>query len=247
MAKYTGAIFHGAYYGQAPRLVLSSEPMSAYAMDYDLVWVLWNPPAGDFTKIRLVRNNDNYPETAEDGLILWEQSSTTNISGKVERDRFYDGLDNFRDSDLNNDYYPPTGQFVYYTMWIFTSASLWKQAGFASTVVPKNFGTQDRLFEMLPKVYTTDDQTPTGIPNTESFVYKFLKPFSFSYDEVLTYASLLKPSYGKRTTPPQLLGVNQLNLGLNPEIGLPNKNQKKLVRESVYLYKNKGTYFGVSG
>jgi len=247
VAKYTGAIFHGAYYGQAPRLVLSSEPMSAYAMDYNQVWILWNPPAGDFTKIRLVRNNDNYPETAEDGIVLWEQASTTNLSGTVERDRFYDGIDNFLDSNTDNDYYPPTGQFVYYTMWIFTSANLWKQAGFATTVVPKDFGTQTRLFEMLPKVYTTDDQTPTGIPNTESFVYKFLKPFSFSYDEVLTYASLLKPSYGKRTTPPQLLGINQLNLGLYPERGLPNKNQKKLIRESVYLYKNKGTYLGISG
>jgi hypothetical protein len=221
--------------------------MAAYAMDYDVVWVLWNLPAGNFTKIRLIRNNDNYSETPEDGITLWEQASTTNISGAIERDRFFDGIDNFRDEYLENDYYPPTGQFVYYTMWIFTSGNLWKQAGFASTVVPKNFGTQDRLFEMLPKVYTTDDQTPTGIPNTESFVYKFLKPFSFSYDEILTYASLLKPSYGKRTTPPQLLGVNQVNLGLNPEVGLPNKNQKKLIRESVFLYKNKGTYLGVSG
>jgi hypothetical protein len=247
VAKYTGAIYQGAYYGQAPRLVLSAEPMAAYAMDYDLVWILWNLPAGNFTKIRLVRNNDNYPETPEDGITLWEQSSTTNISGAIERDRFFDGVDNFRDASLENDYYPPTGQFVYYTMWIFTSGSLWKQAGFASTVVPKNFGTQDRLFEMLPKVYTTDDQTPTGIPNTESFVYKFLKPFSFSYDEILTYASLLKPSYGKRTTPPQLLGINQVNLGLTPESGLPNKSQKKLIRESVFLYKNKGTYLGVSG
>ena len=221
--------------------------MAAYAMDYDVVWVLWNLPAGNFTKIRLIRNNDNYSETPEDGITLWEQASTTNISGAIERDRFFDGIDNFRDEYLENDYYPPTGQFVYYTMWIFTSGNLWKQAGFASTVVPKDFGTQDRLFEMLPKVYTTDDQTPTGIPNTESFVYKFLKPFSFSYDEILTYASLLKPSYGKRTTPPQLLGVNQVNLGLNPEVGLPNKNQKKLIRESVFLYKNKGTYLGVSG
>lgn len=247
MAKYTGAIFSGAYYGQAPRLVLSSEPMSAYAMDYNEVWILWNPPAGNFTKIRLVRNNDNYPETAEDGIILWEQASTTNLSGKVERDRFYDGKDNFLDDNLDNDYYPPTGQFVYYTMWIFTSENLWKQSGFATTVIPKDFGTQERLFSMLPKVYTTIDQSPTGIPNTDSFVYTFLKPFSFSYDEVLTYASLLKPSYGKRTTPPQLLGISQLNLGLYPERGLPNKNQKKLVRESVFLYKNKGTYLGISG
>jgi hypothetical protein len=221
--------------------------MSAYAMDYDLVWILWNPPSGNFTKIRLVRNNDNYPETAEDGLILWEQSSTTSLSGKVERDRYEDGKDNFLDADLNNDYYPPNGQFVYYTLWIFTSANVWKQSGYATTVVPKNFGTQDRLFEMIPKVYTTVDQTPTGIPNTDSFIYKFLNPFSFSYDEILTYASLLKPSYGKRTTPPALLGLYQIDLGLYPERGLPNKNQKKLIRESVYLYKNKGTYLGVSG
>jgi len=247
MAKYQGAIYRGAYYGQTPRLVLSAEPVTAVALDYGQISVNWNPPAGNFTKFRLVRNNDNFPESEQDGVILYEQSSSSSLSGLVARNSFIDGADNFYDDDLDNDLPIAEGQFIYYAIWLFTSSNTWVLAGGAYTLMPKNKGTQLKLFELLPKVYSSDEKSPTGIANPNSTLYSFLMPFSFTYDQILSYADLIAPSYGKKTTPPQMLSLWSNQLGLTPENGLPFKNRKKLVREATYLYKNKGTELGIKG
>lgn len=247
MAKYQGAIYRGTVYGNPPRTVLSAEPMTAVALDYGQIKVTWQSPAGTFTKFRLVRNNNNFPENEEDGIILYEQASTTTLSGVLTRTYFTDGVDNFQDTNLNNDVPITSGQFIFYSAFIFTGAGVWVLAGNISELMPENRGSQEKLFSYLPRVYTTKEQSPTGIPDPDSFLYTFLKPFSFTFDQILTYADLVRPSYGKKRIPPQFLGIAQNHLGLTPEHGLPYKNQKKLIRESVYLYKTKGTALGIAG
>jgi hypothetical protein len=245
MAKYLGAIYRGAVYGNPPRLVFNAEPMEASAIDYGKVRVNWKSPSGSFTKIRLVRNNDNFPETEQDGVILWEQSSTNSLSGLVSRNSFLDGEDNYIDSITSNDLPITPGQFVYYTIWLFTNSSVWIPAGYASALMPADRGSQKTLIELLPKVYTSPEQSPTGVISENTFIYSFLKPFSFTYDQILTYAELIKPSYGRRNTPPTLLPALENNIGLYPERGIPYRNQKKLIREAIYLYQNKGTPIGI--
>jgi hypothetical protein len=245
MAKYLSAVYRGAVYGNPPRLIYNAEPMEASAIDYGKLSVYWNSPSGNFTKIRLVRNNDNFPETEEDGVILWEQASTTSLSGLVSRNSFVDGEDNFTDGITSNDLPVTPGQFIYYTIWLFTNNSVWIPAGYASALMPENRGSQKTLFEILPKVYTSLEQSPTGIPNPNSFIYNFLQGFSFTFDQTLTYAELVKPSYGRRKTPPTLLPALENSLGLTPERGIPYRNQKKLIREAIYLYQTKGTLTGI--
>ncbi len=243
MAKYTGAIYRGAYYGNTPRLVLNAEPMEASAIDYGKIRVVWNSPSGTFYKIRLVRNNDNFSETEEDGVILWEQSSTTSLSGLVERNSFLDGEDNFIDPYANNNLPIAPGQFIYYTVYLYTT--IWIPAGYATAVMPKDRGSQETMLRILPRVFTSPEKSPTGIPDPNSFLATYLKSFSFTYDQILTYAELLMPSIGKRKTPPFLVPLNANHLGLYPEMGLPFRNQKKLIREGLYLYTNKGTIAGI--
>jgi len=245
VAKYLGAVYRGAVYGNPPRLVYNAEPMEASAVDYGKIYVSWNAPSGDFTKIRLVRNNDNFAETEQDGVILWEQSSTSSLNGLVNRNSFTDGEDNFLDSYTINDLPVAQGQFIYYTIWLFTNSNLWTPAGYATALMPSDRGSQKKLFEILPKVYTSAEQSPTGVPDVNSFVYNFLKPFSFTFDQILTYAELVKPNFGRRKTPPSLLPPLENNIGLYPERGLPYRNQKKLIREAIYLYQNKGTLLGI--
>lgn len=245
MAKYTGFIYRGAYYGNAPRLVLNAEPMFASAIDYGKIRVKWNSPSGNFTKIRLVRNNDNFSETEEDGVILWEQASTTDLTGLVERDTFIDGEDNFIDQYANNNLPITLGQFIYYTVFLFTSNNYWIPAGYATTIMPQNRGSQDTMLRLLPRVFTSPEKSPTGIPDPDSFLATYLKAYSFTYDQILTSAELLAPSFGKRKTPPFLVPLAANNVGLYPEIGLPFRNQKKLIRESLRLYKLKGTLLGI--
>ena len=245
MAKYLGAVYRGAVYGNPPRLIFNAEPMEASAVDYGKISVFWNAPSGEFYKIRLVRNNDNFPETEEDGVVLWEQAATTSLNGLVSRNSFIDGLDNFQDASTLNDLPVTPGQFIYYTIWLFTNNSVWIPAGYASALMPENRGSQKTLFEILPKVYTSPEQSPTGIPDPNSFIYNFLEGFSFTYDQILTYAELVKPSYGRRKTPPTLLPALENSIGLTPERGIPYRNQKKLIREAIYLYQNKGTLTGI--
>ena len=246
MAKYSDSIYSGAYYGSPSRLVLSVRPMLATALDYGLITVSWQLPTGTFTRIRLIRNNDNFPETHEDGVVLWEQTSTSSLEGLVERNHFVDGTDNYADTNTANDLPIKQGQFIYYSMWIYNSSSgAWIVAGTAFCLMPKNRGSQDTLFSMIPKVYTSADQSPTGNPDTTTFLYTFLKPFSFTYDSMLTYADLVRPSYGQTKTPPQLLSLQYSNIGLYPERGLPYRNQKKLLREAIKLFSNKGTLLGL--
>jgi hypothetical protein len=245
MAKYLSAIYRGAYYGNPPRLIFNAEPMVATAIDYGVIAVTWNPPSGEFYKIRLVRNNDNFSETSEDGVILWEQTSTTSLSGSVERNRYVDGDDNFYDNNTKNDLPITQGQFIYYTIWLFTNTNVWIPAGYATALMPEDRGSQSNLLNILPRVFTTAEQSPTGVVNETSTLAGFLKGFTFTYDQLLTYASLTQPSYGKRKTPPFLIPLAENNLGLYPERGLPYRNQKKLVREAIYLYQEKGTLTGI--
>ena len=243
MAKYAGSIYRGTYYGNAPRIVYSVEPLEASAISYSEVSLTWFLPQGDFTKIRLIRNNNNFPESQEDGTIIWEQTSTSNLSGLVERDRFIDGVDNLSDE---NSYALPQGQFVYYSMYLFTSTETWLNAGNALTLIPENKNGTDILYNLIPRVFTTYENSPTDVPDKNLFLYAFLDGFGFTYDQILTYAKLISPSFGDSKIPPQFIGPKFYSYGLYPERGIPYKNQKQLIRESVRLFATKGTTIGIS-
>lgn len=243
MAKYAGSIYRGAYYGNSPRLVYNVTPFIANALTYDKVQLFWQLPQGDFTQFRLIRNNNNFPESAEDGTIVWQQVSSTNISGQIARNSIIDGEDNVLES-----YYKGLipGQFVYYTVFLYTSTKVWVDAGSTYVLIPKKLNGTDTLYNILPRIFTTADGSPTGPIDKNTFLYQFLDSFGFTYDQILTYADLIKPSFGESKLPPQFLGYKFLSYGLYLERGLAFKNQKKLVRESTRLYSLKGTEIGIN-
>lgn len=243
MAKYAGSIYRGAYYGNSPRLVYNVTPFLASALTYEKVQLFWQLPQGDFTQFRLIRNNDNFPESSEDGTIVWQQVSDTNISGQVSRNSIIDGEEN-----VSEPYYKGLipGQFIYYTVFLYTSTKVWVAAGSTFVLIPKKLNGTDTLYNMLPRIFTTRDGSPTGPMDKDTFLYAFLDSFGFTYDQILTYADLIKPSFGESKLPPQFLGYKFLSYGLYLERGLAYKNQKKLVRESARLFSLKGTELGIN-
>ena len=56
MAKYGNVVYGGAKYGVTPKLAYSVEPMAITVLDFIKIKVEWQFPTGDFTKIKLVRN-----------------------------------------------------------------------------------------------------------------------------------------------------------------------------------------------
>jgi hypothetical protein len=254
MARYGIPKYKGAFYGEVPRTPFSVEPFSATAIDYDKVFISWNTPAGELSGIRLVRNQEGFSECPEDGVVLFEANSTDNDFGATS---FTDGLDNFLDDNPRNDIALVSGRWVYYRMWVRRNDNLWAVANDIFIVLPKKHGTnlpdgtelqstQINFMDLLPRVFTSAEQSPLGAIDPSSTLYQFLEGMSFTLDEMLTLADLLLPDYSGKNSGPGLLQLKQAEYGLEQEEPDAIVRKKRLVREAFYMYARKGTLAGLS-
>lgn len=211
----------------------------------------WESPRGTFSRIRLVRSQLGYPEHPEDGVVVWDEYATEGTVTRSGPQAFLDGEDNLGDIPFS------TGSHVYYRMFIFTSEKKWVIAGSVNDLVPSDHGMHAKMVKLLPQVYTTKEQTPFGTidgPESNSlgiqtypgsFLYRFIDGLSFTYEQLITFAEILQPSLLSDPLTPSLLSVASTNKGLSVEPNLPIKNQKRLIREALSIYKNKGTKLGI--
>ena len=232
MTKY-GVNYYGASkYGAFAKTAYSVEPMSVLVLDFHKIYVDWQSPRGTFTQVRLVRNQAGYPETAEDGIIIFDENAT---EGTVSRSYLIDGQDNPTSIPF------VTGRQTYYRFFIFTDQKVWRVAGSITVVVPSDHGAQNYAINLLPRVFTSAEQSPLGAVDTNSYIYNFLYGLTFTNEEFLTHLDLLRPKHTGLETPLQLIPSETNNVGLTPEPSLPTKNQKRLIREAMYMYSRKGT------
>lgn len=232
MARY-GINYYGAStYGAFVKLAFSVEPMSVLALDFTKVLVKWQTPRGEFSRIRLLRSQVGFPETAEDGIIIFDEFAT---EGNVSRVEFIDGEDNPSDVPLI------PGRQTYYRVYLFTDQSVWRVAGSISVIIPSNHNVQTTFMNSLPRVFTSIEQGSFGTVDTTSALYNFVEGLTFSQEQFYTLLDLLKPRHTGIETPIELLPIEVASLGLTPEAGLPTKNRKRLVREANYMYARKGT------
>jgi hypothetical protein len=232
MAKY-GVNYYGATkYGALAKLVFSVEPMTVLVLDFSRVYVAWQTPRGAFSRVRLLRNQSGFPETAEDGVIIFDEFAT---EGTVSRSYLVDGEDN----PTSIPFVP--GRQAYYRFFVFTDQKVWRVAGSITVVIPSNHNTQWQFMSTLPRVYSTKEQSPLGSINESSAIYKFMEGMLFSQEEAMSYLDLLRPTHTGLETPFELLAAFRANFGLTPEPALPITNQKRLIREALYMYGRKGT------
>jgi predicted transcriptional regulator len=237
VAKYGNFLYGSAKYGSAPRLAYSVEPMSIIIVDFTRALIEWASPTGVFSQIRLVRNQIGFPETSEDGVIIWEEYAT---EGNVTRSSFVDGEDNPTDIPLS------PGKPAYYGMFLFTDQKVWVNAGRISDVIPSDHGMQKTLMDIIPKVYTSKEQSPLGVTDEVSALYKFMSGFSFTLEQLMTLIDLVRPNHTKESSPESLVVIQTDNVGLNQEQSIPLKNQKQLIREAFFMYSNKGLEDGIA-
>ena len=232
MARY-GINYYGATnYGAFVKLAFSVEPMSVLVLDFTKVLIGWQTPRGDFSRIRLLRSQVGFPETAEDGIIIFDEFAT---EGTVSRAEYIDGEDNPSDVPLI------PGRQTYYRVFLFTDQSVWRVAGSITAIVPSNHNVQTTFMNSLPRVFTSSEQGSFGVVDTNSYLYNFMSGLTFSQEQFYTLLDLLKPRHTGIETPVELLPLEVASLGLTPEAGLPTKNRKRLIREANYLYARKGT------
>jgi phage tail-like protein len=242
VAKYGVNYYGSSSYGSFVNLRFSVQPMSVLATELETVssfakvLVRWQTPRGNFTRIRLVRNQAGFPETAEDGVIIYDEFAT---EGTVSRTSIIDGEENPTDIPL------VPGRQVYYRMFLFTETLIWKVAGSITAIVPSDHGIQDRFMATLPRVFTSKSQESLGAVDADSDLYKFVSGLTFAQEELYTLIDLLKPRHTGLETPFELIPAEVTNYGLLSESALPIKNQKRLIREALYMYTTKGTENGL--
>lgn len=251
MAKYGNFNYGTAKYGATPKLRYSVEPMSITVVNFDDVKLGWQSPKGDFTRLRVVRNQIGFPEHAEDGVIIWDEFSNEGTVQRSGADAFHDGKTNPNDLKL------ATGQYAYYRVFLFTTEQKWVVAGSIYDLIPSNHDSHLNMYKLLPQMYTTKEQIPFGtlhVPEYDdngnlidpgSVLYQFFYGLSFTYEQLLTYADLLLPSLTQDSLPPSLLPIASINKGILPESNLPIKNQKRLIREASNHYRYKGLKLGI--
>jgi|694.fasta_scaffold05250_16 hypothetical protein len=236
MAKYGRFTYGTDTYGLKPKLAYSVNPMTLTVLDFHKTYVTWQPPTGEFTRIRLVRNQAGYPEHAEDGVILWEETAT---EGNVSRDDFIDSEDAVGVPALES------GRQVFYRVFLLIDAGYWVSAGQISDLIPTNHNMQERMMNTLPRVFTSSIQSPLGIVDETSALFSFMDGLSFTYEQLLTQTDLARPNHAVDRTPASLVPLESFNVGLDYEPNIPLRSQKRLVREALYMYSRKGLKSGI--
>lgn len=254
MAKYGNPKYSGAYYGEAPRFPFSVEPFTATAIDYDRILLTWSNPTGAINGMRLVRNQEGFGESPEEGVVLFEQNGDPSTFGDTV---YTDGEDNFLDADLRNDIALVSGRWTYYTMWVRRDTNLWVKADELVVLLPKEHGTRlpdgsnllsthINFMDLLPRVFTSAEQSPLGTIDPSSDLYQFLEGMSFTVDEILTLAELLLPDFSGKNYNPGILELKSRELGLAEEEQQAVLRKKRMTREALYMYARKGTLTGVA-
>jgi hypothetical protein len=254
----------GTVYGDATKLPYSAEPFTATALGttyatsvingvsvstpVPIVQLTWSYPTAPVTApikgIRVVRNQEGYSENEEDGKVILEQFGTQ--------------ISKFTDSDLSS---PITyGKHAYYTIWILYAQTTspaaadvaWKLAGFTQVTIPKDHGvispdgtqlatSTDKLMRLLPKVYTSGTGDSLGELDATTDLYKFLSAVAYTQDEITTNTDLLVKTFSGQEVNPNFVSPLAQQLGLPILPGLNMLTQKKLIRQAIRFYKNKGT------
>lgn len=242
MSKYGYSVYGASKYGLTPKLAYSVEPMGINVVRFNEVYLTWQLPVGTFTRFRVVRNQNAWPETSEDGVIVYELISAdgSSLEGFLAKSSFYDGIENPTQTVIN------PGRNVFYRVFLYTADNIWVKAGEISDIVPKNTGATKRVIDILPRVLTTPELSPFGVVDEESDLYLFLDGLAFSYEQMLTEIKLARPAHNLEGANFKTIPGEVLNVGLNPEPNLPMLRQRALIREAIPLYANKGTALGLA-
>ncbi len=118
--------------------------------------------------------------------------------------------------------------------------------------------THERFMAMLPRVLTTatnsgidtindeynKDAHDTGLKDN-SLISTFLSAFSFTFDEFLTFASLITPDTAVHWASPTSVYLGSHLLGMTLDIEAVTSTQRRLLRNAMDIYHQKGTAPGL--
>lgn len=237
MARYGISYYGLSAYGAESPVSYAANNLDAKAFDYGSIKITWDSPAGNWSKIKLVRNTYGFPVDELDGTQLDIKND-----GKYEAYKETDPV-SFIDSNLS------TNQFFYYSLFVFERINYkWLRVGDIIGLSVKDYGYKDNLVNYLPNVYklpSVNALTGTTDNVANPTLTSFLNLFGFQLSEYHTLTNLLVNRYNTSTLGGTLLPplLQQLAIDYEPEIGY--QQARVLARDAGDIYKSKGSYDGL--
>jgi hypothetical protein len=241
MSRYGVSIYGLSVYGADSPVAYAASGFTATPKDYGSILLKWNSPAGNWSKIKLVRNSYGFPIDYEDGTLL-------DIKGNqlFEAYKETDPV-SYLDEDL------ATNAFYYYSLFVFERINYkWIRVSDIIGLSVKDYGYSTTLFNYVPDIYKTSSTTQVGGPaiNVSSIeenqtLKTYLSMFGFELSKYHTLTNLLFSRYDTSKLNGLLLPsmLQELGLTFEPEIGY--QQARILSRDATALYKGKGSLDGL--
>lgn len=232
MATYGISLYGATFYGSFSPEAFRVGRFDAKAQGYDRIALDWeNPPAGDWDQLRLVRSSYGHPMSVTEGVTLFTDPAET---ARV----------NFTDTG------PLTqGRFYYYTLFIReTLGGAWVVAGAQTELVPKDYSSGERMWELLPQMYRdADEHAPRHDTVSTGPLYRFMKLFGYEIDRLRTETDTLLDVTNVDRIAGGLLPLltDMIGVGYEPELG--QRASRGLAKNFIHLVKLKGTKPGIEG
>lgn len=176
MPRYNEFYYNTGYYGLKSALAFSAEPLIATALRYGRVSLSYLPPTGTYTEFRIVRNQDSFPQTQEDGVVVLHSFGAPDGAPVL-------------DSEENTSAPLVPGRFAYYRAWIRkTTTSDWVPAGDTYTLLPAPHNLsvdRNTVYSVTGAKGQTTDASVYSDPNVNPIVSTTHKRFMSLFPNVL--------------------------------------------------------------
>lgn len=242
MSRYGVSIYGLSVYGTDTPVAYAASGFTATPKDYGTILLEWDNPAGNWSKIKLVRNSYGFPIDYLDGTVL-----------DIKLDGAYEAYKetsppSFLDTNL------ATNAFYYYSLFVFELINYkWIRVADIIGLSVKEYGYSDRLFQYVPDVYKISSLSQAGgkseinVSSVEenTVLKEYLDVFAFELNTYHTLTNLLFSRYDTSKISGLLLPslLQELGLEYEPEIGY--QQARILSRDATALYKGKGSLDGL--
>lgn len=236
MARYGDEFYGLSTYGTDTLVDFDVAPFRVSSLDYNKIFISWNIPTGDWDLIRLVRNGFGFPVTPDDGDLLFQGTTSTDI-------RDYTDV-----GQIPNNAGLIEGRTYYYSIFVReTTTYKWVLAGTNLGVSVKDYGTAELMYEYLPAIYKISNPYVADDNSVEinTDLFNFLQIFAFEHDLFKTTAENIRGRYNPLTLDGRLvpLLLNQFGFAYEKEIGL--QQARSLLSNAVKIYSERGSLSGL--
>lgn len=197
------------------------DPFTADALDYESITLSWSSPKGNWTEFRLVKNWLGFPVTESDGLVLVDTTSAT--------------------SGYHDTFVKP-GEWHYYGLWVKSAAGPWVRAAVACTLMLKDFGYGDALFDNLPGHHRLLQGHMDDLPVVENDDLKrFLQVLGMGLNYIKTYYDSMQFLHDPMKARSHQLLAMASELGVEYSPAMPAQLYRQHVLNAAVLGREKGT------